>query len=78
EKLEKDEKMLQDVIHHSSFAFMKEHLNRHFTELMGMPREVIELNPDIPSGLRTMLLSRNFQMKKKDAEDVSFIRKGEL
>ncbi|GBM84446.1 Sulfotransferase family cytosolic 1B member 1 [Araneus ventricosus] len=76
EKLEKDEKMLQDVIHHSSFAFMKEHLNRHFTELMGMPREVFELNPDIPSGLRTMLLSGNLQMKKKDAENVSFIRKG--
>ncbi|XP_055936225.1 sulfotransferase 1C2-like [Argiope bruennichi] len=76
EKLEKDEKMLQDVIHHSSFGFMKEHLNRHLTELMTMPREMIEQNPDIPQGLRKMLLSGNFQMMKKDAEGVNFVRKG--
>ncbi|KAF8768064.1 Sulfotransferase 1C2 like protein [Argiope bruennichi] len=76
EKLEKDEKMLQDVIHHSSFGFMKEHLNRHLTELMTMPREMIEQNPDIPQGLRKMLLSGNFQMMKKNAEGVNFVRKG--
>ncbi|CAL1276705.1 unnamed protein product [Larinioides sclopetarius] len=76
EKLEKDEKMLQDVIHHSSFAFMKEHLNRNLLELMKMPREMVEQNPDIPQGMRTMLLSGNFQMMKKDAKEVNFVRKG--
>ncbi|GBN98051.1 hypothetical protein AVEN_174422-1, partial [Araneus ventricosus] len=76
EKLVKDEKMLQDVIHHNSFAFMKEHLNRHFLELMTMPRDMIEHNPDIPPGLRKLLLSGNFQMKKKDDKEVNFVRKG--
>ncbi|GBM64893.1 hypothetical protein AVEN_119472-1, partial [Araneus ventricosus] len=76
EKLEKNDNMLKDVIHHSSFNFMKEHLNRHLEELGKIPKEMIRNNPDIPAGMREMLLGEKFEMKKKDSSGVSFIRKG--
>ncbi|KAF8768065.1 Sulfotransferase 1C2 like protein [Argiope bruennichi] len=76
EKLEKNEKMLQDVIHHSSFNFMKEHLNKHLTEMSKIPKEMIRNNPDIPAGMREMLLGDKFEMMKKDATGMTFVRKG--
>ncbi|CAL1276707.1 unnamed protein product [Larinioides sclopetarius] len=76
EKLEKNDQMMEDVIHHSSFKFMKEHLNRYMEELGKIPKEMIRNNPDIPAGMREMLLVDKFEMKKKDSQGVNFIRKG--
>ncbi|GBM50214.1 hypothetical protein AVEN_211404-1, partial [Araneus ventricosus] len=63
-KLEKDSKMLQDVIYHSSINFMREHLNKLLEEAGKMPRELIENHPDIPSGLKSVLLSDGLEMEK--------------
>ncbi|CAL1261055.1 unnamed protein product [Larinioides sclopetarius] len=75
EKLEKDDKMLQDVILHSSFNFLKEHLNRHIAEIRRMPKEMIRDNPDIPDGFKAVLLSEERQKEKNDSRS-TFIRKG--
>ncbi|GIX66477.1 sulfotransferase 1C2 [Caerostris extrusa] len=76
EKLVKNEKILDDVVFHSSFGFMKEHLNRQLDELSNMPKDMIRNNPDVPAGLRAMLLADSFQMKKDDNAGVTFVRKG--
>ncbi|GFT92082.1 sulfotransferase 1C4 [Nephila pilipes] len=76
EKLEKDEKILDDVIHHSSFSFMKVHLHKHLAELGAIPKHLIVNNPDIPEGMRKIMLSGDFELSKKDSEEMTFIRKG--
>ncbi|KAF8764882.1 Sulfotransferase 1C1 like protein [Argiope bruennichi] len=75
EKLEKDEKMLRDVIHHSSFNFMKEHLNQLIDEMRRMPKEAMQNNQDIPVGLRAVLLSDE-RPEAGDDSKLAFIRKG--
>lgn len=75
EALEKDEQLLKDVIHHSSFSFMKENLNRFMAELQRVPKELIRNNPDIPPGLRA-LFSQESAVFKEDAENITFVRKG--
>ncbi|GFY72393.1 sulfotransferase 1C2 [Trichonephila inaurata madagascariensis] len=75
EKLEKDEKLLNDVILHSSFNFMKEHLNKHLLEMEKIPKEMIINNPDVPAGIRK-LFANDFKMAKKGTSDVTFVRKG--
>ncbi|GFT12252.1 sulfotransferase 1C2 [Nephila pilipes] len=75
EKLEKDEKFLNDVILHSSFKFMKEHLNKHLSELDKIPKEMIVNNPDVPPGVRK-LFSGDIKMTKKEGQEVTFVRKG--
>ncbi|GFT81854.1 sulfotransferase 1 family member D1 [Trichonephila clavipes] len=74
EKLEKDEKLLNDVILHSSFNFMKEHLNKHLLEMEKIPKEMIINNPDVPAGIRK-LFANDFKMAKKGSSDVTFVRK---
>lgn len=73
EILEKDEKILRDVIYHSSFAFMKEHLNKHLAELQKLPKEMIRNNPDLPPSMRTLFGAEKDVFKK---DDVTFVRKG--
>ncbi|GBM55732.1 Sulfotransferase family cytosolic 1B member 1, partial [Araneus ventricosus] len=77
EKLEKDEKMLQDVIRHSSFDFMKEHLNKLIGEIRRTPKEMIQDNPDIPAGFKAVLLSHQRQKERNDSRS-TFIRKGQF
>ncbi|GFY72392.1 sulfotransferase 1C2 [Trichonephila inaurata madagascariensis] len=74
DKLVKDEKILNDVILHSSFKFMKEHLNKHLQELDKIPKEVIINNPEVPAGIRKLFES-DFKMAKKDSQ-TTFVRKG--
>jgi len=75
EALEKDDKLLQDVIYHSSFKFMKEHLNKLFSDLQNLPKDLIRNNPDIPPGLRA-LFGQEEDVFQKDAEQNQFVRKG--
>ncbi|XP_054710941.1 sulfotransferase ssu-1-like [Uloborus diversus] len=75
EALEKDEKLLADVIHHSSFAFMKEHLNRHLAEMCTLPKEMIINNPDVPENLRK-LFGGDKKLFNSDQTSVTFVRKG--
>lgn len=75
EALEKDEKLLRDVIHHSSFAFMKEHLNKYMAEFQSIPKEVLENNPDLPPGLKD-LFTKDADVFKKQPDSVTFVRKG--
>ncbi|XP_071038543.1 sulfotransferase 1C2A isoform X2 [Parasteatoda tepidariorum] len=73
EMLDKNEKILEDVIYHSSFAFMKKHLHKLLTEIADIPKELIDNNPDIPPGLRELLQSSQI---KSDGTKMDFVRKG--
>ncbi|KFM75288.1 hypothetical protein X975_15691, partial [Stegodyphus mimosarum] len=75
ESLENNEKVLQDVINHSSFNFMKESFNKSFAELASMPKDQIRNNPDIPPGIRH-LFSAEENVFKPDPVAVQFVRKG--
>lgn len=61
------------MIHHSSFGFMKEHLNKHFAELQNMPKEMIRNNPDLPPAMRALFGGERDVFKK---DDINFVRKG--
>ncbi|GFT92081.1 sulfotransferase 1C2 [Nephila pilipes] len=76
EKLERDEKIFDDVIHYSSFSFMKVHLNKLYIELGAMPKELIINNPHIPAGIKRTLLSGGYEFTKKNLKEVNIIRKG--
>ncbi|GBO29082.1 hypothetical protein AVEN_184009-1, partial [Araneus ventricosus] len=76
EKLEKDPKLLQDVIRHSSFNFMDEHLNKHVNDMLNLPKEQIRNNPDIPSGLKTLLLWKPVDIPKPTDSPFKLVRKG--
>ncbi|GBL96453.1 hypothetical protein AVEN_208635-1, partial [Araneus ventricosus] len=78
EKLEKDPKLLQDVIRHSSFDFMNEHLNKHVNEMLNLPKDQVRNNPDIPSGLKTLLLWEHVDMAKPTDSPTKLVRKGEF
>ncbi|GFT11873.1 sulfotransferase 1C2 [Nephila pilipes] len=81
EILEKDEKILDDVILHSSLSFMKEHLSKLLVELgavIASNPELVANNPDIPIGLKKAMLSGNFELSKKDAKKIGIVRKGKL
>ncbi|XP_071033358.1 sulfotransferase ssu-1 [Parasteatoda tepidariorum] len=73
EMLESDEQILKDVIHHSSFKYMKETSNKSMAEMSSLPKEFIENNPDIPPGLRDLLLKPIFHT---EPTNVNFVRKG--
>ncbi|XP_054711074.1 sulfotransferase 1C2-like, partial [Uloborus diversus] len=75
EALEKDEKLLEDVIYHSSFSFMKEHFNRHLAEISSLPKDMILNNPDLPADLRE-LFGGEKKVFHPDSAAVSFVRKG--
>ncbi|GFY72391.1 sulfotransferase 1C2, partial [Trichonephila inaurata madagascariensis] len=74
EKLENDEKFLDDVILHSSFSFMKEHMNNYMIELNKMPKDIILNNHDIPSGIRNLFLNES-QPSKEDTPWITYVRK---
>ncbi|CAL1295760.1 unnamed protein product [Larinioides sclopetarius] len=68
--------MLQDVIHHSSFDFMNEYMKKHMNEMLTLPKEQIRNNPDIPSGLKAMLLSVPDDILEQNESPTSLVRKG--
>ncbi|CAL1268770.1 unnamed protein product [Larinioides sclopetarius] len=75
-KLEKDPELLQNVIRHSSFGFMNEYLDKHLNEMLTLPKEQIRNNPDIPSGLKAVLLWIPDDILKRNKKPTSLIRKG--
>ncbi|GFX99635.1 sulfotransferase family cytosolic 1B member 1 [Trichonephila clavipes] len=79
DKLEKDEKILEEIILHSSFNFMKDHVSKLMAELgimIANNPEVFANNQDIPSALRKVMLSGDFELSKKDAKKIALVRKG--
>lgn len=73
--MEKDKKILEDVIRHSSFAYMKETHHRQLAEMQNTPREVIQNHPDLPVGIRE-LMNKADNLPKKESSQISFVRKG--
>ncbi|GBO18309.1 hypothetical protein AVEN_9217-1 [Araneus ventricosus] len=67
--------MLEDVIRHSSFDFMKQNTKTYLEKLDKMPDEMIRNDPDIPDDMRDMLLSDKREIMKNDAK---LIRKAPL
>ncbi|CAL1300213.1 unnamed protein product [Larinioides sclopetarius] len=76
EKLEKDPKRLQDVIQQSSFDFMNEYMKKHMNEMLTLPKEQIRNNPDIPSGLKALLLWVPDDILKHSETPILLVRKG--
>lgn len=75
EELENNPELLEKVIKHSSFGYMKEKLNEHFAELSSLPPEQIVNNPDLPEGIRKAFSSKD-AVFNSDASSVNFVRKG--
>ncbi|KAG8197634.1 hypothetical protein JTE90_001564 [Oedothorax gibbosus] len=74
EALDKDEKILKDVILNSSFKFMKGRFSKQFADFAALPREEIQNNPDIPSGLKTLFGGETKAFN--DDSTSNFVRKG--
>ncbi|XP_055937786.1 sulfotransferase 1E1-like [Argiope bruennichi] len=71
-----DEKLLNDVIKYSSFSFMKETMNKKVAELAALPRDVILNHPDLPQGLKDLLVGKDEGFFDPDPNSVTFVRKG--
>ncbi|GBL90144.1 hypothetical protein AVEN_156399-1 [Araneus ventricosus] len=72
-----DEQLLSDVIKYSSFSFMKETLNKKVAELAALPRDVVLNHPDLPQGLKDLLVGKEGGFFDPDPNAVTFVRKGE-
>jgi len=71
--LENDERVLNDVIHHTSFSYMKEHMMKALNEMLSLPKESIINHPDLPPEMRELLQKDVFE--SKDTKN-TFFRKG--
>ncbi|GIX71489.1 sulfotransferase 1C2 [Caerostris extrusa] len=77
--LENDEQLLNDVIKYSSFNFMKETLNRDVAELAALPKDTILNHPDIPQGMKDLLVGKDEDgpgFFDSDPNSITFVRKG--
>ncbi|KAG8177584.1 hypothetical protein JTE90_028305 [Oedothorax gibbosus] len=73
--LESDPQILNDVIEHSSFRYMKENFDRQVAELSATAHETVKRKPELIAGLKVLFSAEN-KLFGTASDSVSFVRKG--
>ncbi|GBL95741.1 Sulfotransferase 1C4 [Araneus ventricosus] len=75
--LEDNEELLDEIVHKSSFEYMKKTTNNLFTEMLNRCEEYAE-NPIVPRGFRAWCKFNAIAIKEGQGSNGSFLRNGEI